>query len=98
MAYLEKLRTDRFNECAVMLQKHMKRFIYRTRYVRTKELAVQIQCIARKKVALAKMQALREEKAAIEIQKHWRRYKARKEFLSKKVFVLQLQTGKVLSR
>ncbi|CAO3608268.1 unnamed protein product [Mucor hiemalis] len=93
LAYLEKLRSDRFNECAIMLQKHMKRFIYRTRYVRTKELTVKLQCIARRKVALCKMQSLREEKAAIAIQKNWRRYTARKEFLSKQSFVLKLQTA-----
>lgn len=93
MAYLEKLRSDRFNECAITLQKHMRRFIYRTRYVRTKELTIQVQCVARRKVALAKMQALREEKAAIIIQKNWRRYTARKEFKSKQTFILKLQTG-----
>lgn len=71
----------------------MRRFIYRTRYVRTKELAVQIQCVARRKVALAKMQSLRQEKAAIVIQTHWRRYTARREFISKQAFILKLQTG-----
>lgn len=94
MAYLEKLRSDRFNECAVTLQKHMRRFIYRTRYIRTKELAVQIQCVARRKVALANMKALKQEKAAIIIQKNWRRYTARKQFVSKQTFILKLQTGK----
>ncbi|KAI9476139.1 MAG: P-loop containing nucleoside triphosphate hydrolase protein [Benjaminiella poitrasii] len=93
LAYLEKLRSDRFNECAVILQKHMRRFIYHTRYIRMKELAIQVQSIARRKVALRKMQALREEKAAIIIQKHWRRYTARKEYLSKISFILKLQTA-----
>ncbi|OBZ84954.1 Myosin-2A [Choanephora cucurbitarum] len=93
LAYLEKLRSDRFNECAVMLQKNMKRFIYRQRYVRTRELAIQIQCVARRKVAIAKTQTLREEKAAIAIQKYWRRYKARKEFIQKQAFILKLQTA-----
>ncbi|KAI9249910.1 P-loop containing nucleoside triphosphate hydrolase protein [Helicostylum pulchrum] len=92
LAYLEKLRSDRFNECAVTLQKHMRRFIYRTRYLRTKELAIQVQCVARRKVALAKMQALKEEKAVIVIQKNWRRYTARKQFLLKQTFILRLQT------
>lgn len=71
----------------------MRRFIYRTRYLRTKELAVQIQCVARRKVALAKIQSLKEEKAAIIIQKNWRRYTARKQFLMKQTFILRLQTG-----
>ncbi|KAI7889170.1 P-loop containing nucleoside triphosphate hydrolase protein, partial [Mucor mucedo] len=93
LAYLEKLRSDRFNECAVTLQKHMRRFIYRTRYIRTKELAVQIQCVARRKVALANMRTLKEEKAAIIIQKNWRRYVARKQFVSKQTFILKLQTA-----
>ncbi|KAI8985182.1 P-loop containing nucleoside triphosphate hydrolase protein [Pilobolus umbonatus] len=93
LAYLEKLRSDRFNECAVMLQKNMRRFIYRTRYVRTKELAIQLQCIARRKIALAKLQALKEEKAAVVIQTQWRRFTARKAYLSKQKFILKLQTA-----
>ncbi|KAI8991579.1 P-loop containing nucleoside triphosphate hydrolase protein [Mycotypha africana] len=93
LAYLEKLRSDRYNECAILLQKNMRRFIYRTRYVRTKELTVQLQCLARKKAAQNKMQLLRKEKAAIIIQKNWRTYLARRAFLSKLAFILKLQTA-----
>ncbi|CEG63412.1 Putative YOR326Wp-like protein (Fragment) [Rhizopus microsporus] len=93
LAYLEKLRADRFNECAIILQKHMKRYIYHMRYVRMKELTIRIQCVARRKMASTKIQQLREEKAAITIQKNWKRYIARKQYLSKKVFVLKLQTA-----
>lgn len=96
LAYLEKLRADRFNECAIILQKHMKRYIYHMRYVRMKELTIRIQCVARRKMASTKIQQLREEKAAITIQKNWKRYIARKQYLSKKVFVLKLQTGKII--
>lgn len=94
LAYLEKLRSDRFNECAVILQKHMKRYIYHLRYVRMKQLAIQIQCVARRKVALTKIQHLREERAAVLVQKNWRRYIARKEYLAKMAFISKLQTGK----
>ncbi|CAO3692449.1 unnamed protein product [Rhizopus stolonifer] len=93
LAYLEKLRSDRFNECAIILQKHTKRIVYRNRYVRTRQMAIRVQCIARRKVALAKIQKLREEKAAIVVQKNWRRYNARKEFIAKKLFILKLQTA-----
>ncbi|KAI8394115.1 P-loop containing nucleoside triphosphate hydrolase protein [Radiomyces spectabilis] len=93
LAYLEKLRLDRFNECAILLQKNMRRFIYRTRYLRMQQLALSLQCIARRKVAVAKLKRLREEKAAICIQSHWRRYAARKQFLAQQQFVLRLQTA-----
>ncbi|KAG1047830.1 hypothetical protein G6F43_009746 [Rhizopus delemar] len=92
LAYLEKLRSDRFNECAITLQKHMKRFVYRIRYVRMREMAIRVQCIARRKAALANMQRLREEKAAVVIQKNWKRHVIRNEYLSKKAFILKLQT------
>ncbi|CAO3629551.1 unnamed protein product [Cunninghamella blakesleeana] len=93
LAYLEKLRSDRYDACAVLLQKHMRRFVYRIKYVRIKEVTLRLQCIARRKVAEVKLRSLQEERAAIVLQNQWRRYNARKEFLSKKAFVLKLQTG-----
>ncbi|KAI9309380.1 P-loop containing nucleoside triphosphate hydrolase protein [Cunninghamella echinulata] len=93
LAYLEKLRSDRYDACAVLLQKHMRRYIYRVKYVRIKELTLRLQCIARRKLAEAKLKSLQEEKAAIVIQNQWRRYNTRKEFLFKKEFILKLQTG-----
>ncbi|ORX47762.1 hypothetical protein DM01DRAFT_1410135 [Hesseltinella vesiculosa] len=92
LAYLEKLRTDRFDACATLLQKHMRRFIYRTRYVRMQHLALSLQCVARHKAAKAQLQVLMDHKAATVIQAQWRRYTDRKAFLNKKQVVLQLQT------
>ncbi|KAG0172475.1 Myosin type-2 heavy chain 1 [Apophysomyces sp. BC1034] len=92
LAYLEKLRSDRFHECAVLVQKNIKRFVYRTRYLRMKEVAIRLQCVARRKAAHVKLEFLRQERAAVTLQKYWRRYAARKEFLAKKRFVLKLQT------
>ncbi|KAI9492810.1 P-loop containing nucleoside triphosphate hydrolase protein [Zychaea mexicana] len=93
LAYLEKLRADRYNECAVLLQKNIKRYIYRTRYVRMQSLAIGLQCVARRKVAQTKLQSFRERKAAITIQSCWRRYVARKQYLATQQFILQLQTA-----
>ncbi|KAI8098944.1 P-loop containing nucleoside triphosphate hydrolase protein [Halteromyces radiatus] len=93
LAYLEKLRSDRYDECATLLQKHMRRFVYRTRYMRMRDLVLRLQCIARSKLAQAQLKSLQEEHAAITVQKHWRRYTARKEFLAKKTFVFKLQTA-----
>ncbi|KAI9257701.1 P-loop containing nucleoside triphosphate hydrolase protein [Sporodiniella umbellata] len=92
LAYLEKIRSDRINDCAVILQKHMKRIIYRGRYLRMKKLTVQIQQIARRKVALLQMLELRREKAAIIIQKNWKRFVVRRSYLIKHEFILKLQT------
>ncbi|KAI8068662.1 P-loop containing nucleoside triphosphate hydrolase protein [Gongronella butleri] len=93
LAYLEKLRSDRFDECATLLQKHMRRFVYRTRYLRMQSLALSLQCVARRKLAEARLQTLKEHQSATLIQTHWRRYVDRKAFLTKKIVILQLQTA-----
>lgn len=72
----------------------MRRFVYRTRYLRMRDLVLRLQCIARTKMAQTQLKTLQEENAAITIQKHWRRYTARKEYTAKKSFVYKLQTGK----
>ncbi|KAI8334357.1 P-loop containing nucleoside triphosphate hydrolase protein [Chlamydoabsidia padenii] len=92
LAYLEKLRSDRYSEYATLLQKHMRRFVCRTRYIRTRELALRLQCVTRTKMARSQLEHLQQEKAAIILQKHWRRYITRKDFLVKKTFIYNLQT------
>jgi myosin-5 len=93
LAYLEKLRADRWNDCAILLQKNMRRFIIRIRYLRMRDLALRLQSIARKKVGQAKLQLLREEKAAILIQKNWRRYITRKRYVAHREFIIHLQNA-----
>ncbi|RCH99215.1 Myosin type-2 heavy chain 1, partial [Rhizopus stolonifer] len=91
LAYLEKLRSDRFNDCATVLQKNIRRFVYRHRYMRMRELAIRLQAVARKQVAQKALRKLQEEKAAIVIQKEFRRFAARREFLAKKEFAVKIQ-------
>ncbi|KAI8390959.1 P-loop containing nucleoside triphosphate hydrolase protein [Radiomyces spectabilis] len=91
LAYMEKLRSDRWNECTILLQKNMRRFIVRLRYLRMKDIAIRLQQIARKKMGVRKLELLRQEKAAIKIQTAWRRYIARKRYLQQKMFTVQLQ-------
>lgn len=95
MAYLEKIRTDRYDACATVLQKNIRRYVYRHRYVRMRDLAIKLQCLARKKSAEKKLLVLRQEKAAIVLQKNFRRFIVRKEYLAKKDFVVKLQAGKL---
>ncbi|CEI97396.1 hypothetical protein RMCBS344292_11530 [Rhizopus microsporus] len=93
LAYMEKLRSDRYDACAIVLQKNMRRFVYRRRYVRLQTLIIQLQCLARQKLAAHKLQELRQNKAAIIIQTNFRRYIAHKAFVSKKDFIIRLQTA-----
>lgn len=94
MAYFEKLRSDRFDACATVLQKNIRRFVYRHRYLRMREMVLKLQCIARMRIAQRKLALLQQEKAAIIIQTNYRRAVARKEFLAKKDLALKLQRGK----
>ncbi|KAG0164781.1 Myosin type-2 heavy chain 1 [Apophysomyces sp. BC1034] len=92
LAYLEKLRLDKYNACATLVQKNVRRFIYHARYTRMRDLAIRLQCVARCKVARSKIQSLRKERAAIIIQTYWRMFSARKQFLAKRQFILRFQT------
>lgn len=91
LAYFEKLRSDRFDACATVLQKNIRRFVYRHRYLRMREMVLKLQCIARTRIAQSKLAHLQQEKAAIVIQTNYRRFAARKEFLAKKDLALKLQ-------
>lgn len=91
LAYLEKMRSDRFDACATVLQKNMRRFVYRHRYLRMKEMAVKLQCLARVLIAKKQLSQLKQEKAAITIQKYYRRFSARKQYLQKRELIVKLQ-------
>ncbi|KAI8333990.1 P-loop containing nucleoside triphosphate hydrolase protein [Chlamydoabsidia padenii] len=93
LAYMEKRRADRFNECATLLQKYMRRFICRTRFLRMRTLAINLQAVIRQRMARTKLVELREYRASLLIQTNWRRFMARKQYMQKQKFVLQLQTA-----
>lgn len=65
---MEKLRTDRLGEVATYLQKNIRRFLARKRYLRTIELITRLQQIARTKAAKRELERLRQERAATIIQ------------------------------
>ncbi|KAI8381580.1 P-loop containing nucleoside triphosphate hydrolase protein [Radiomyces spectabilis] len=93
LAYLDKLRSDHFNACATLLQKQIRRFICRQRYLRLRYLVIQLQCITRQWIAKRQLQHLREEKAAVVIQTSWRRYHARQAFLAQLRWIILLQAA-----
>ncbi|KAI9245964.1 P-loop containing nucleoside triphosphate hydrolase protein [Sporodiniella umbellata] len=92
LAYMEKLRTDQLNASATVLQKNMRGYLARLRYLRVKGLVLALQSIARRQCAKRKMEWIRQEHAATVIQTCWRRYIARKRYLQTRAFVIRLQS------
>lgn len=71
----------------------MRRFIVRLRYVRMKDLATRLQQVARRKVAIRKIDLLKKEQAVLAIQKYWRGYLARKRMEERRMFAVRLQAA-----
>ncbi|KAI9303293.1 P-loop containing nucleoside triphosphate hydrolase protein [Cunninghamella echinulata] len=93
LAYLEKLRADKFNESATLLQKNIRRFICRKKHLRVQQLILKLQAIARQKMGVKQLKELKNNRAATMIQTQWRRFIARKNYLAKQQFILRLQTA-----
>ncbi|ORX62287.1 hypothetical protein DM01DRAFT_1331734 [Hesseltinella vesiculosa] len=93
LAYLEKARTDRLSDVAVLLQKNTRRFLAHRRYQRTRAFIVQLQQVARQKHAQAALQQLRFNQAATVLQSYWRMYIVRRAYLARRAFVIQLQAA-----
>ncbi|RCI05232.1 Myosin type-2 heavy chain 1 [Rhizopus stolonifer] len=81
LAYLEKCRRERWDECTILLQKNMRRFIVRINYLRKLELISRLQRVARQKMGVRKIELAKQAIAATKIQTEWRRYIQRKRYL-----------------
>ncbi|CAG8501402.1 1540_t:CDS:10 [Acaulospora colombiana] len=93
VAYLEKLRLDRLNECVTLMQKNMLRHMYRKRYEMLKATTVKLQSLIRKGISMRELQRLREDRAAVTIQKYWKRDIQRKRYLRLLNCVRKLQVA-----
>ena len=82
LAFLENLRTNRLNECAIMIQKNLKAKFYRRRYLEARESVIRTQSAIRSYMARKQAQELRTTKAATTIQRVWRGQKQLKKFLT----------------
>ncbi|KAF8788252.1 unconventional myosin-Va-like isoform X3 [Argiope bruennichi] len=91
VAYLEKLRSDKLRACAVMVQKHIRGWLWRHKYTKIKRTAILIQKYARGLLARRLTTFLRRTRAAIKIQKMVRMFVKRKQYLRTKRTVLGLQ-------
>ncbi|MDA4133205.1 MAG: hypothetical protein OK454_08810, partial [Thaumarchaeota archaeon] len=81
LAFLENLRTNRLNECAIMIQKNLKAKYYRRRYLDARESVIQVQAAVRAYMARREANELRTIKAATTIQRVWKGQKQRRQFL-----------------
>jgi myosin heavy subunit len=80
LASLEDLRTNRLNDCAIMILKNLKAKYYRRKYLETRNAVLLIQSIARGYLARKHTQETRKVRAATTIQRVWRGHKQRKNF------------------
>ncbi|KAI8657334.1 hypothetical protein NCS57_01111400 [Fusarium keratoplasticum] len=81
LAFLENLRTNRLNDCAIMIQKNLRAKYYRRRYLEAREAVIRTQSAIRAWKARKQAMELRTIKAAISIQRVWRGQKQRRTFL-----------------
>ncbi|KAF9577757.1 Myosin type-2 heavy chain 1, partial [Lunasporangiospora selenospora] len=91
LAYMEKLRTDKLNSYATLIQKNMRRFICQRRYQVQREAVLKLQCFARRVHAQRATRSLREEKSAVLLQTFMRGYIQRKRYTETRNFVLKVQ-------
>ncbi|KAF9329450.1 Myosin type-2 heavy chain 1, partial [Podila minutissima] len=91
LAYMEKLRTDKLNMYATLIQKNMRRFVCQKRYQIARRAAIKLQCLARKLYAEKQLRILREESSALLLQTFLRAYIQRKKFVENRNHVLRIQ-------
>ncbi|XP_026221899.1 unconventional myosin-Vc isoform X1 [Anabas testudineus] len=80
VAYLEKLRLDRLRGACITIQKHVRGWSRRRKYLRMREAAIILQQYIRGKRTIRKTVSaatLKQGWAAIVIQRHWRGYRMR---------------------
>ncbi|XP_052787158.1 unconventional myosin-Va-like isoform X2 [Mya arenaria] len=93
VAYLEKLRADKLRACGIMIQKHVKGWLIKSKYQKLRISALAVQRYGRGLLARRYAQYLRETHAATIIQKNWRGYITRKSFHSKQKAVVKIQSA-----
>lgn len=93
LAFLENLRTNRLNECAILIQKNLKAKYYRKRYLAARHSIVVFQALSRAYKARQQAQEMRTIRAATTIQRVWRGQKQRKQFLRIRSDVVRAQAA-----
>ena len=100
LAFLENLRTNRLNECAIMIQKNLRCIYYRRRYLEARHSILSFQAACRGHQARLRAEKIRQVKAATMIQTLWRGQKERRRFnvIRNNIILLQSVTKGFLCR
>ena len=80
VAYLEKLRADKFREATIMIQKSVRGWLQRVKYRRLRAATLSLQRFCRGYLARRLAEHLRRTRAAIVFQKQYRMLKARRAY------------------
>uniref|UniRef100_A0A8C0V6F9 Unconventional myosin-Vb-like n=1 Tax=Cyanistes caeruleus TaxID=156563 RepID=A0A8C0V6F9_CYACU len=91
VAYLEKLRADKFRAATIMIQKTVRGWLQRAKYQRLRRATLTLQCYARRHLARRLFEHLRRTRAAIILQKQYRMLRMRQAFLRVRNATLTIQ-------
>ncbi|XP_063044206.1 unconventional myosin-Va isoform X6 [Engraulis encrasicolus] len=91
VAYLEKLRADKLRAACIRIQKTIRCWLARKKYLRMKKASVTIQRFVRGHLARRLVKFMRRTRSAIIIQKYQRMYVERTRFKRKKAAALAMQ-------
>ncbi|MBZ3872842.1 Unconventional myosin-Va [Sciurus carolinensis] len=92
VAYLEKLRADKLRAACIRIQKTIRGWLLRKKYLRMRKAAITVQRYVRGYQARCYAKFLRRTKAAIIIQKYWRMYVVRRRYKIKQAATIVLQS------
>uniref|UniRef100_A0A8D2CNZ4 Myosin VA n=1 Tax=Sciurus vulgaris TaxID=55149 RepID=A0A8D2CNZ4_SCIVU len=92
VAYLEKLRADKLRAACIRIQKTIRGWLLRKKYLRMRKAAITVQRYVRGYQARCYAKFLRRTKAAIIIQKYWRMYVVRRRYKIKRAATIVLQS------
>jgi myosin-5 len=91
VALLERIRSQKLKECAILLQRMIRGWLVRRRYIKIRFTIMRLQCYARAFLARRLYLHLRRTRAATRIQTKWRAWSARQKFLTLKRTAVGLQ-------
>lgn len=91
VALLERIRAQKLRECAILLQRMIRGWIVRRRYIKIRYTILRLQCYSRRYLARKLYVHLKQTKAAIAIQTKWRSWSARNKYLKIRKAAVGLQ-------
>ena len=91
VAFMEKMRAGKLRDCGIMIQKHVKGWLYRKKFIKVKKASLTIQRWARGYLARRKVFHIRRHHAAITMQRYIRGWVKRTQYLQAKDRTLRLQ-------